>query len=87
MIAQQDIIFPDQWINADKFEQTLRQASTNLFSSQGKITFRIPSSCKVMVDAAVRLLSLANQDVFADFRLIVKATWYRLSSLIMVLAY
>ena len=55
------IRFPGQWITADQFEQALHQVSVPSFSRGSSITFRFLPACKVMVDAAVRLLSLANQ--------------------------
>ncbi len=61
MMTAYTITFPGQWIAADQFEQALRQASTYTFSQRAGVTFRFLPSCKMMVDAAVRLLSLANQ--------------------------
>jgi hypothetical protein len=61
MMTERIITFPEQWITSDKFEQTLQQSSLSLFSNGARVTFRFPPSCYVMVDAAVRLLSLANQ--------------------------
>jgi hypothetical protein len=61
MMTERIITFPEQWITADKFEQTLQQSSLSPFSDGAWVTFRFPLSCYVMVDAAVRLLSLANQ--------------------------
>lgn len=60
-MAKHIITLPDQWVTADKFEQTLQPFSTTLLTSKTAIIFRIPPTCKVMVDAASRLLSLANQ--------------------------
>jgi hypothetical protein len=61
MRTEHAIRLPEQWITAQSFEQTLcRTAASSFFPSTG-VTFRIPQSCKVMVEAAVRLLSLANQ--------------------------
>ncbi len=57
--------FPDgEWINAGLLEQALQRARRTArarLSKDTTMTFVFPSSCKVMVDAAVRLLSLANQ--------------------------
>ncbi len=62
MMTALTVTLPDGWVTADKFEQALllQTASTSLESSTA-ITFCIPPPCKVMVEAAVRLLSLANQ--------------------------
>ena len=61
MMTAYTVTFPGQWIAADQFEQALHQASTHTFSQGAGVTFRFLPSCKMMVDAAVRLLSLANQ--------------------------
>lgn len=53
-----------EWINADLLEQTLphpRHTGNTPLSKGTTLTFVFPPSCKVMVDAAARLLSLANQ--------------------------
>ena len=56
------ITFPDQWINADKFEQALLwQTVPTSFEPNTAITFCIPTSGKIMVETAIRLLSLINQ--------------------------
>jgi hypothetical protein len=58
------VTLPDRWINASLFEQALQSAWNSLCSPPSKkttITFSFLPSCKLMVDAAVRLLSLANQ--------------------------
>jgi len=55
------VIFPERWISADKFEQALLRAAPTSFKCNTAITFCIPASGKVMLEAAVRLLSLANQ--------------------------
>lgn len=60
-MADYTITFPDSWIDANGFERTLAQLSINSFTVQDKVTFRFCSSCKIMMDAAARLLSLANQ--------------------------
>ncbi|MDQ2886749.1 MAG: ATP-binding protein [Chloroflexota bacterium] len=61
MMEEHIITFPEQWITADKLEQALQQTSLSSFSNIAGIAFHFPASCRVMVDAAVRLLSLANQ--------------------------
>ncbi len=55
------IAFPGSWITADKFEQTLQRTFTFPLPDYSNVIFRLHPSCKVMVDAAVRLLSRANQ--------------------------
>jgi anti-sigma regulatory factor (Ser/Thr protein kinase) len=61
MMSEHIITLPDQWITADKFEQILRQTSTTTFFKSAGVIFRCTPSCRVMLEAAVRLLSLANQ--------------------------
>lgn len=53
------IEFPPDWIDASKLEQTLRIGGAP--HDAAEICFRFPRGCKVMIDAAVRLLSLFNQ--------------------------
>lgn len=60
------VILPKQWVAGDDFEQALKQMYANdstLLDKQDSFIFRFPPSCKIMVDAAVRLLSFANQRV------------------------
>lgn len=64
MALEHIVTFPDQWVTGARFEQTLRNGwgSVNtLPQPSGHVIFRFPPACKIMVDAAVRLLSLANQ--------------------------
>lgn len=61
MTIEHNVTFPTRWINTTQFEQALSQASTSSFSLSAGVTFHFPASCKLMVSAAVRLLSLANQ--------------------------
>lgn len=58
---QSVIRFPAQWVTASKFEATLRNSCGPHDPSTFEVGFEIPTGCKVMVDAAIRLLSLANQ--------------------------
>jgi hypothetical protein len=64
MTEERIVTLPDQWVTAAIFEQAL-QASRSISNSppsiNTKITFHFLPSCKIMVEAAVRLLSLANQ--------------------------
>jgi hypothetical protein len=55
------ITFSRGWITAGTFEHDVQPLFKNALLHRAKIEFRFPQSCKVMVDAAVRLLSLANQ--------------------------
>lgn len=53
--------FSAQWINASRFEWALRNSCGPHEQGTYEVTFEFPSGCKVMVDAAIRLLSLVNQ--------------------------
>ena len=53
--------FPGQWINVSKFEAALRRSSGPHDPQNYDVAFEFPEGCKIMVDPAIRLLSLANQ--------------------------
>jgi hypothetical protein len=53
--------FPAQWVNASRFEWALRNSCGPHDPNTFEVSFEFPSACKVMVDAAIRLLSLTNQ--------------------------
>jgi hypothetical protein len=53
--------FPPQWIDANKLELALRNSGGPHGAGIFDVSLRFPTNCKVMVDAAIRLLSLANQ--------------------------
>jgi hypothetical protein len=53
--------FPAQWVNASRFEWALRNSCGPHDPNTFEVSFEFPSGCKVMVDAAIRLLSLTNQ--------------------------
>jgi hypothetical protein len=55
------IHFPAQWIDASKFEAALRNSCAPHGVGTFEVNFEFPTNCKVMVDAAIRLLSLVNQ--------------------------
>jgi hypothetical protein len=55
-----ELSLPTCWTDASVFENALRRFS-GLHEKSGGVTIRIPKNCKVMVDAAVRILSLVNQ--------------------------
>ncbi len=60
--------FPAMWIDGNRFEDALKQSSGPHEKETFEVTFRIPSDCKIMVDGAIRLLSLVNQLVFSKRR-------------------
>jgi hypothetical protein len=53
--------FPANWINAARFETALRDSYGPHDQNTHEVTFEFPLNCKIMVDGAIRLLSLANQ--------------------------
>jgi hypothetical protein len=53
--------FPAQWIDASQFEWALRNSCGPHDPNTYEVNFAFSSGCKVMVDAAIRLLSLVNQ--------------------------
>lgn len=64
MTEEYRVDFPNQWMNASLLELALQRSWSHFrqpLSRNTSITFFFPPSCKIMVDAAVRLLSLANQ--------------------------
>jgi hypothetical protein len=64
MTEERLVVLPDQWTNTVALERALQHAwrgTRSPFSKDTAVIFSFPPSCKVMVDVAVRLLSLANQ--------------------------
>ena len=53
--------FPGQWINVSRFETALRRSCGPHDPNTYEVAFEFPEGCKIMVDSAIRLLSLANQ--------------------------
>jgi hypothetical protein len=60
--------FPAQWIDTSKLEAALRDSPGPHEAATFDVNFEFPTNCKIMVDAAVRLLSLANQLTHATRR-------------------
>lgn len=58
---QCDVIFPGRWINVLTLDEVLSSSAGPHDPRCTEITLRFPAGCKVMVDAGVRILSLANQ--------------------------
>lgn len=56
-----EVRFPSQWINASRFDLALRASCGPHDPGTFEVTFEVPTGCKVMVEAAIRFLSLANQ--------------------------
>ena len=55
------VTFPSQWVDASKLEAALRNSCGPHDPGTFEVSFEFPTGCKVMVDAAIRLLALANQ--------------------------
>lgn len=60
--------FPGQWIDGSKFETALRRSCGPHAPETYQVTFKFRTGCKIMVDTAIRLLSLANQLIFTTRR-------------------
>lgn len=56
-----EVCFPACWVDAGRFEAALRDSCGPHGQTTHEVTFNFPIGCKVMVDGATRLLSLANQ--------------------------
>ena len=55
------IELPAIWVDGSALDQALAACGGAHESRSGDLTFRFPVGCKVMIDSAVRLLSLLNQ--------------------------
>ena len=56
-----EVRFPSEWLNITRFETSLRNSIGPHKQRSHQVTFIVPIGCKIMVDAAIRLLSLVNQ--------------------------
>lgn len=55
------VSLPPRWIDSEHLEQTLTTSGGPHRPEALSVTFRFPVDCKIMVEAGVRLLSIANQ--------------------------
>lgn len=55
------IDFPATWVNSSTMEKALLSGAPPHETGSAEVVFHFPVGCKVMIDAAVRLLSLFNQ--------------------------
>lgn len=62
------IVFPPRWIDATHFETALRAAGNPHDPRVFEVHFSFPPNSKLMIDAALRLLSLANQLILTTRR-------------------
>jgi hypothetical protein len=56
------------WIDAGWFENALRESCGPHDSRMHDVVFHFPVGCKIMIDGAIRLLSLTNQLVLSTRR-------------------
>ncbi|MBX9948748.1 MAG: hypothetical protein K2Y39_06285 [Candidatus Obscuribacterales bacterium] len=61
MNSNVDISLPAKWVHSDALDDALHFAGDVHGDLIKTVNIHIPTNCKVMVDAAVRLLCLANQ--------------------------
>ena len=62
------ITLPVRWVTSSLFETALHNGGDAHGSNVYGVTVRFPPGCKMMIDAAVRLLSLANQLAYTTRR-------------------
>lgn len=60
--------FPANWVDGNRFETAMWKSGGPHMRESHHVTFRFPVGCKIMVDGAIRLLSLANQLVYSSRR-------------------
>lgn len=53
--------FPNAWLSAARLDTALQASGGPHSPSVYDVLFVVPANCKIMIDAAIRLLSLANQ--------------------------
>lgn len=56
-----DVLLPNWWVNARAFDDALAQSGGPHQNKFLDVSIQLPIGCKIMVDAAARLLSLLNQ--------------------------
>lgn len=55
------ITLPNRWVTAEQLERALLQSGNPHGSENFSVIVRLPNGCKLMIDAAIRLLCLINQ--------------------------
>ena len=60
-VVQCVVRFPGTWIDISRFEYALQNSCGPHDPNTYEVTMEFPVGCKIMVDAAIRVLSLANQ--------------------------
>jgi hypothetical protein len=64
-LMQCQVVFPPYWVDRLRFETALQAGGSPHAAGVDEVLFRFPIECKMKIDAAVQLLSLANQLAFA----------------------
>src|SRR5208282_3284998 len=62
------IALPRTWVDASRLEAAIRVGGHPHDRGVYEVVIKFPAGCKVMIDAAIRLLSLANQLAFTTRR-------------------
>lgn len=62
------IVLPSLWVDASRLETAIRAGGRPHDPHVYDVMIQFPAGCKVMIDAAIRLLSLANQLAFTTRR-------------------
>ena len=62
------ITLPPYWVDASKLERAICDGGDPHNSDVYEVLIHFPIGCKLMIDAAIRLLSLVNQLAFATRR-------------------
>jgi hypothetical protein len=62
------VTFPPTWIDAGRFDTALKDSCGPHDPQTHEVVFNFPAGCKIMIDGAIRMLSLANQLAFSTRR-------------------
>jgi hypothetical protein len=65
---QCQIALPPNWVGASRLETAIRACGHPHGPGVYEVVIQFPIGCKVMIDAAIRLLSLADQLAFTTCR-------------------
>lgn len=60
-----------KWVNSDSFETSLQKVGSPMDLDCKSIVFVIPEECKILLDAAARLLALCNQLAWSNKNVII----------------
>ena len=65
---QCQIVLPSRWVDASRLEAAMRNTGNPHVHEIFEVSIHFPVGCKLMIDAAIRLLSLTNQLAYATRR-------------------